>query len=174
MRPKTLYGRSKLEAEQALVELENENFSICILRPANVYGKGCRGSYISKFKSITKKLPAIPYAFKKTKQGLIYIENLCELVRLVVENRASGVFAVQDKNSVSTVEIISAISNAMGVKRKNSKLLGLIVKIFRFGPVKKLYGGIAYHEEYAKTELGDYCKVAFVEAMLKTCENKVE
>ena len=41
--PYTLYGKSKLEAEQEIVKLQDENFMISIVRPPSVYGYGCKG-----------------------------------------------------------------------------------------------------------------------------------
>ena len=168
LNPRSLYGKSKLEAENQLFQLESDDFGVCAIRPANVYGKGCRGEYIKKFKKITTALPMIPNAFENTKQGLIYIDNLCELVKLIVENNARGVYAAQDKYAVSTVELMQEIARAIGIKKKKSNFTGFLVKLIRFSAVKKLYGGIAYREKYASTELGDYNIIDFAEAITKT------
>lgn len=168
LNPRSFYGKSKLEAENRLFQLEGDGFGVCAIRPANVYGKDCRGEYIKKFKKITSSLPVIPNAFEDTKQGMIYIDNLCELVRLIVENNARGVYAAQDKHAVSTVELMQEIARAIGIKRKKSKFIGFLVKLLRFGAVKKLYGGIAYREEYASTELGNYNIIDFAEAITNT------
>lgn len=168
LNPQSLYGKSKYEAELRLNTLLDNNFKICHIRPANVYGKNCRGSYMEAFRKIVQKLPCIPVAYEKVKQGMLYIENLTELVRLVVENQAVGIFPAQDKMPVSSVELMSEIADVIKIKRKRSKFFGFPFKIFRIAPVKKLYGGVAYTSRYATTDLGDYCLYSFSQGIQKT------
>lgn len=163
--PETFYGKSKLEAELALHELESDDFKIAYIRPANVYGKNCRGAYISSFAKIVKLLPIIPDAYQDVKQGMLYIDNLSELVRLIVEKNGAGIFPAQDNPAVSSVEIMEAMSSALNLNKKKSKLLGVPFKLFKIGMVNKLYGGISYAKEYSETELGSYNKISFEESM---------
>ena len=44
-----MYGHSKLMAEEGLRALEDADFCVTCVRPPSVYGKGCRGGYISGF-----------------------------------------------------------------------------------------------------------------------------
>ena len=169
--PDTLYGRSKLEAENLLNTLSDDNFKIACIRPANVYGKGCRGSYMDRFRAIVKKLPVIPNAYQNVKQGMLYIDNLCELIRLTIENKLEGIFPAQDKKPVSSVELMTQIALALKIKRRKSKFFGFPFKIFRIGLVKKLFGGIAYDDKYALVEVGDYQIVSFSEGIQKTFES---
>lgn len=166
--PQSLYGKSKYEAELCLNTLQDDNFKVCHIRPANVYGKDCKGSYMSSFKKIVQKLPCIPIAYEHVKQGMIYIENLTELVRLIVENQAKGIFPAQDATPVSSVDLMIEIANVIKIKKKKSKVFGLPFKIFRISLVKKLYGGVAYTSQYAKTDLGDYCLYSFSEGIKRT------
>ena len=164
----TFYGKSKLEAEQALAKYESDDFKIAYIRPANVYGKNCKGAYISTFKKIVRFLPVIPLAYQNIKQGMIYIDNLCELVRLIVENGGQGIFPAQDNPAVSSVDIMIAMSNALNLKKAKSKVFGFPFKLLKIGMVNKLYGGIAYSEEYSKTNLGEYTICDFQESINKT------
>ena len=166
--PESFYGKSKLEAEQALREFESEEFKIAYIRPANVYGKDCKGAYISTFKKIVRLLPVIPIVYEDVKQGMLYIDNLCELVRLIVEKNGKGIFPAQDNPAVSSVEIMVAMSNVLALNKKQSKIFGLPFKVLKIGIVNKLYGGIAYAEDYAQTDLGDYSLFNFEELMKKT------
>jgi len=43
VRPKSAYGKSKAEAEELIGGLEDEFFTVSIIRPPMVYGKGCKG-----------------------------------------------------------------------------------------------------------------------------------
>ena len=50
--PHGMYGKSKWMAEEGLRKLQDGNFNVVCVRPPSVYGKGCRGGYISGFASI--------------------------------------------------------------------------------------------------------------------------
>lgn len=100
----SMYGKSKLMAEEGLLKLQDGTFTVAFVRPPSVYGKGCRGGYITGFTSIVRKLPVIPRAYENVKQSFIYIDNLSELVRLVIEKNLKGVFCPQDDKAVSANE----------------------------------------------------------------------
>ena len=164
--PTSLYGLSKYNAEKKLQTLEDSSFIISIVRPPNVYGKGCKGGYISGYTSIIKKLPIIPDTYKNITQSILFIDNLCEFIRLIIVNKAGGIFLPQDNVTVSAVELMAAISNAIGLNKKKSKPLGLLLRPFSFLPlVVKGYGGIAYPLSASKYYDWDYVIVPFQDAI---------
>jgi len=165
----SMYGKSKRLAEEGLFKLQDSTFTVTCIRPPSVYGKGCRGGYITGFTSIAKKLPIVPYAYPEVKQSMLYIDNLAELVRLLIEHRMAGVFCPQDDVSVSANEILSTISEGIAKKYRSSKVLGWFVKLIRFLPiVNKAYGGIEYDKELSTIDGLDYVVVPFKEAMKRT------
>ncbi|MCS2893456.1 NAD-dependent epimerase/dehydratase family protein [Parabacteroides faecis] len=167
--PRGPYGDSKYKAELLLKALENDHFTITIIRLPNVYGKKCKGGYITGYASIVRKLPAIPDAFNDVKQSVIYIDNLTEFCKLVIINRDGGVFLPQDDKAVSAVELMSTIAKAVGTKRCTSRLLGLGISLLSFtSVVNKGYGGIAYTMEASKYEGGNYVVKPFNEAIKET------
>lgn len=167
--PKYMYGKSKLLAEEGLRELQDEQFKVVCVRPPSVYGKGCRGGYISGFISIVRYLPVIPRIYGNVKQSFIYIDNLCELIRLVLENNICGDICPQDDKAVSAIELLEVISNGTGKKYRASKLLGMGIRLFRFLPiVKKVYGGVEYSKRLSSIINLDYVVVPFDEAMRRT------
>lgn len=169
LQAKSLYGKSKLEAEKKLHKLQNENFTISIVRPPNVYGKDCKGGYIKGFTNIVRVLPVIPCAFLKATQSMLYIDNLSELCKLILTNRAKGIFVPQDETSVSSVELMKGIVSGSGKKRYCSRLLGKIVELFpRNTLVIKGYGGVAYSDELSRCFNNRYVVVPFEEAIRRT------
>lgn len=169
--PVGLYGKSKYLAEQELLKLQSEGFQVVIVRPPNVYGKGCKGGYISGFRSVVSKLSAIPYAYPNVRQSTIYIDNLCELIRLMIESGDSGFFMPQDRIAVSAVELMEAISEATGRKKPTSRLLGIGIYLLSFLPiVKKAYGGVAYAEAMTAYFENQYIVVPFEEGIRRTLE----
>lgn len=167
--PAGLYGKSKLSAEEGLLPLQDDNFDVIIVRPPNVYGKGCRGGYVKGFERVIRKLPMIPRAFTNVKQSVIYIDNLCEFIRLAIEQKRTGIFMPQDNCAVSAVDICMAIAKGVGKKHRTSVLLGFAVRLFSFIPViQKAYGGVEYDMKLSQIEGMNYVCVPFEEAMART------
>lgn len=165
----SMYGKSKLMAEEGLQKLQDGTFNMAFVRPPSVYGKGCRGGYITGFTSIARKLPVIPCAYENVKQSFIYIDNLSELVRLVIEKNLKGVFCPQDDKAVNANELLQAILYGIGKKYRSSRLLGLFVRLFSFLPiVNKAYGGIEYARSLSDVEGINYVVVPFEEGMRRT------
>lgn len=164
-----MYGRSKLLAENGLKELEDKNFRISIVRPPSVYGKGCRGGYITGFTKIAKMLPVIPLAYLDARQSFIYIDNLSECIRLIVENKLGGVFCPQDDEIPNANRLLEVISEGIGKKYRTSKLLGWCLRLVSFIPlVNKAYGGISYARELSEMPNMNYVVTPFEEGIKKT------
>ena len=164
-----MYGKSKLMAEEGLMKLQDESFNVVCVRPPSVYGKGCRGGYITGFTAIARRLPVIPRAYEHVKQSFIYIDNLSEFVRLAIEKRLSGAFCPQDDKAVSANELLETISKGIGKSYRSSRFLGLGVRLLSFLPlVNKAYGGIEYSKALSTIEGVNYIIVPFDEGMRRT------
>lgn len=171
--PASLYGKSKYTAEEEIRKLQSDDFKIVILRPPNVYGKDCKGGYISGFQSVLSRLPVLPYAYPNIKQSTIYIDNLCELVRLIIESESSGFFMPQDREPISAIELMTTIADSAGLRKRKSRLLGIGVYLLSFLPiVKKAYGGVAYSEEMTAYFKNQYVVVSFEEGIRRTLNNE--
>ena len=46
--------KSKQAAEVGLLKLQDDYFDVIVVRPPNVYGKGCKGGYIFGFVKVVK------------------------------------------------------------------------------------------------------------------------
>lgn len=168
----SMYGRSKLLAEEGLQKLQDVTFNVVCVRPPSVYGKGCRGGYITGFTSIVRKLPIIPKAYTDVKQSFIYIDNLSEFVRLAIEKNLYGAFCPQDDKTISANELLQVIADGIGKKLPESTFLGLLVRLFHFMPlIKKAYGGIEYSKDLSTINNVNYVVVTFEEGIRKTVEN---
>lgn len=165
----SMYSKSKLLAEQGLTKLSDDNFRVAFVRPPSVYGKGCKGGYITGFTRIVSMLPVIPKAYVDARQSFIYIDNLCECVRLIVENGLSGAFCPQDDEIPNANDLFKAISAGIGKKYRESIILGYLMTIVSFIPlIKKAYGGISYSRSLSYMEGNDYVVVPFREGMRRT------
>lgn len=137
--PKTLYGKSKLKAENYINKLNSDSFKVTVIRPPMVYGKDCPGNYrlLSRLAHIT---PVIPDT--SNKKSLIYIENLACFVSEIVEKGIRGIFMPMDGEYISTSKLMRFIS-----KKPVSKALGRFVMLFPLSSVKKAFGTLYYSED---------------------------
>lgn len=165
----SMYGRSKLMAEEGLRLLQDDNFDVAFVRPPSVYGKECRGGYITGFTKIARMLPIIPRAYENALQSFVYIDNLSECVRLIIENHLSGVFCPQDDEIPNANRLFEVICDGLGKRYRTSRVLGFFLRLFSFVPlVNKAYGGISYARECSDILGMDYVVVSFEEGMRRT------
>ncbi len=162
--PANCYGDSKVQAEKRLKLLEDENFKVVILRSPMIYGKGSKGNYPLLAK-LALKLPFFPRV--QNERSMLYIENLCEFVRLMIENEESGTFFPQNSEYSNTSELVEMIAAAHG---KKIKLIGGFTRLLKImscftGLVNKAFGNLTYErsisdykENYRVAELGDSVK----------------
>ncbi len=141
--PANCYGDSKVQAENGLRPLADDTFHVVILRPPMIYGKGSKGNYplLSK---MARKIPLFPYV--KNERSMLYVENLCEFVHLMVKNEESGTFWPQNEQYVNTSELIKMIAQ---VHHKNLYLIKGFSWLLKFmsiftGLVNKAFGNLTY------------------------------
>ncbi|MFE5324057.1 NAD-dependent epimerase/dehydratase family protein [Paenibacillus sp. NPDC056579] len=141
--PNTFYGISKLEAENELINLEDKYFKVSIIRPPMVYGHRCPGNY-----SILRKIALITPIFPKVnnQRSMIYINNLSEFIRLLVNNQEAGIFFPQNSDYVSTSEMVQMIAESKGRKIYLSKALAIVIKLLARNSVltNKVFGNLTY------------------------------
>ena len=149
VRPANCYGDSKVQAEKGLRKLEDESFKVVILRPPMIYGKGSKGNYPLMSK-MAQKLPVFPYV--KNRRSMLYIENLCEFIRLMIVNNEQGTFWPQNKEYSNTSEMVRMIGAAHGKNvhlirgfEWSLKLLGLFT-----GIVDKAFGNLYYDKKLSR------------------------
>ena len=76
-----------------------------------IYGKGSKGNYPLLAKLATK-LPVFPIV--KNQRSMLYIDNLAQFVKLMIDNEESGVFFPQNaeySNTSDMVQMIAQIKN---------------------------------------------------------------
>lgn len=141
--PANCYGDSKVQAENGICPLNDESFHIVILRPPMIYGKGSKGNYPTLAR-IALKLPIFPKV--DNRRSMLYIENLCEFVRLVIKNNESGIYWPQNFEYSNTSEIVRLIASSHG---KKVCIVGGFTLILRplslfTGIVNKAFGNLVY------------------------------
>ena len=141
--PSNCYGDSKLQAEIGLQQLEDNNFKVVILRPPMIYGKGCKGNF-KTLEKLALTLPIFPKV--ENKRSMLYIGNLVEFVRLMIENNEQGIFWPQNKEYSNTSELVKLIAQANNKKIILVPGFTWLLKIISHftGLVNKAFGSLAY------------------------------
>lgn len=142
-KPRDFYGDSKLQAEKEILQLENEDFKIAIIRPPMIYGKGSKGNY-PKLSKLARTIPLFPDI--ENKRSMLHIDNLCEFLRLIVENEESGLFFPQNEEYVKTSEIVRMIAEIHGKDIRLVKLFNPLLYLIRsrIGILNKVFGNLFY------------------------------
>ena len=167
--PENFYGESKLNAEKGLKELEEVNqFKVVILRPPMIYGPGCKGNYNS-LRKFALKLPLFPKV--SNERSMLYIDNLCEFIRLMIDNEESGTFHPANKELSNTSQMVRLIAEAHG---KKIHLIGgftwaLKIMSHFTGLVNKAFGNLSYAD--ILSEYRDDYRVVSLEESIKATEN---
>lgn len=139
--PVTAYGESKLQADEEIKKLEDENFIFTCLRPPMVYGKNCTGNY-QALRKFALKSPIFPKY--KNKRSMIYIGNLCEFVKETIDQENRGLFFPQNAEYTNTSEMVSLIAKEHRKKIRLTKAFNWAVKICGMGIFKKVFGDLVY------------------------------
>lgn len=143
-RPQKNYGKSKLQAEKLILELENENFKVAIVRPPLVYGDKCKGNY-SKLRNLAIKSPFFPKI--RNQRSMIFIDNLSEFVKTLIETQENGIFHPQNKDYIVTSDIVKLISKAHDSNIIMVKLPYDFLKKLPLGLAKKIFGDLVYDKK---------------------------
>ncbi|MGO1470062.1 MAG: NAD-dependent epimerase/dehydratase family protein [Tissierella sp.] len=144
LNPNNHYGKSKLEAEILLENLQSESFKLAILRPPMVYGKDTKGNY-PRLSKLAIKTPAFPNI--DNERSMIYIENLCEFVRLLIDDEGEGIFCPQNKEYVNTTHMVKLIADFHGKSLWLTKIFNPIIKLLNIGVINKVFGNLTYDKE---------------------------
>ncbi len=167
--PNGFYGDSKLQAENGIKPLEDENFKVCILRPCMIYGPNAKGNF-PRLARLATKVPLFPEWHNK--RSMLYIDNLAEFVKQAIGRRLGGIFYPQNRELVDTVEVVRFFAKTAGHKVWITKLLNPCVWLMSFvlQPVNKMFATYYYDPEMSKMDF-DYQLVSFEESLNRVTES---
>jgi UDP-glucose 4-epimerase len=129
-----------------LRQIEDNSFKVVILRPPMIYGKGSKGNY-PKLSKAAQRLPIFP-DFDNTR-SMLHIDNLCEFIRLMIDNEESGLFFPQNREYVKTSEMVRIIAQVHGKEIRLTKIFNKPLKIMEkhITLIEKVFGNMAYKQE---------------------------
>ena len=175
------YGKSKLEGEQRVKELEDKNFTVSIVRTPLVYGPGVRANMLNLMK-LVNRYPVIPLGNINNKRSMTYVGNLVHLIETIIKKRKSGIFLASDGEPVSTSFLVKEIAGKMAGNKKILPIPGFTQKALK--AVKpdfhqRLFGDLVVDNQQTREMLDWEPKYSFsqgiqsmVEAYLKSLKTK--
>lgn len=164
LEPNSAYGKSKIEAEELINKLQDDSFTVATLRPPMVYGKGCRGNY-PRLVGLALKTPIFPKV--DNKRSMIYIDNLSEFVKHLIDNKSGGLFFPQNAEYVNTSEMVRLIAEAHEKKIVMTKLFNPLLRLLNGSTVNKVFGDLVYDMSMSDY-VSDYRVCGFKESIIKT------
>src|SRR6056297_2304087 len=148
-KPANFYGDSKLQAEKGMLPLADESFKIIILSPPMIYGKGSKGNY-PRLSKAAQKLPFFPDF--DNKRSMLHIDNLCEFIKLMIDNEESGTFFPQNRGYVKTSDMVKEIAEVHGKRIIMTKVFNPILKLIvnKANIINKVFGNLVYDKNISE------------------------
>lgn len=146
-KPLNFYGDSKLQADKKLQEMVTDGFKVVVLRPPMIYGKGSKGNY-PQLAKLASRLPVFPNV--KNQRSMLHIDNLCQFVKLMIDNEETGVFFPQNGEYTNTSDMVQMIAEVKGHRIIMIPFVYLFVKVLEKVPGKigelttKAFGDSSY------------------------------
>lgn len=157
--PANFYGNSKWQGDCGVRQLSSPDFKVCVLRPPMIYGAGSKGNY-KMLSKLGAWMPVFPLV--KNERSVLYIDHLCEFVRLMIENEEAGVFFPQDASYTDTSGLVAAIAMSHGKGVWFTKTLVPLVRLAAVMPgrmgrmANKAFGSFSYEMSLSEYPKGDY------------------
>lgn len=160
--PISLYGKSKLEAENKIRKLaEEKDIVLSIIRCCPVIGNNAETKMEGYMKAF--KFPIFPLMFTDDKRSILHVDTLCELLKMIIDNTAAGIFFPQNLQPLSVTDILKTIKVASKKKTiliRLPKFMWINLPMFR-----KIYGNSYYDTELSNHFNNDYVKMDSKEAI---------
>lgn len=152
-KPLNFYGDSKWQADQKIRKLASDNFKVAVIRPPMIYGRGSKGNY-PELAKLAEKLPVFPLV--KNERSMLHIDNLCQFIKLMIDNEESGIFFPQNDEYTNTSDMVQMIASAKGHRIIMIPFTNLAVKLLTKIPGKlgilaeKAFGNLVYEMEMSE------------------------
>jgi nucleoside-diphosphate-sugar epimerase len=128
--PKTVYGQSKLQAEEYILSRElPKGKRVFIFRPCMIHGPGNKGNLNLLYKVVAKGIP-YPLAGFENQRSFLSIQNLNYIIEkiLIDQNIVGGIYNIADDEPLSTNQVIKIMAEAESRKAKLWKIDPKFVK----------------------------------------------
>jgi len=154
-RPQDPYGISKLEAEQALMQLAGQTgMEVVILRSVLVYGPGVKANFQTMMRWLRKGVP-LPLGSLDNRRSLVSLDNLVDCIAICLHHpvAANQIFLVSDGEDLTVKALLQRTAAAFG---RSARLLS--VPKFVIETVGRVFGREAITQRLCETLQVDISK----------------
>ena len=149
--PDNFYGDSKLQGEKKINNLVNDDFKVAHIRPPMVYGSNSKGNF-PLLANLAVKVPFFPDF--DNKRSMIFIKNLTELLRLVIDNNTHGFIHPQNTEYIKTIDLVEYIAKANNHRIYKVKIFNrLINQLKAMNLINKVFGNLYYDKDMTDSNL---------------------
>jgi nucleoside-diphosphate-sugar epimerase/GT2 family glycosyltransferase len=154
-RPQDPYGISKLEAEQALMQLAVQTgMEVVILRPVLVYGPGVKANFQAMMRWLRMGVP-LPLGSLDNRRSLVSLDNLVDCIATCLNHPAAAnqIFLVSDGEDLTVKALLQRTAAAF-----NRRARLLPVPKFVIGTAGRVFGREAITQRLCDTLQVDISK----------------
>ncbi|MCK9380270.1 MAG: SDR family oxidoreductase [Sulfuritalea sp.] len=129
-RPLDPYGVSKLEAEQALLQLaEHTGLEVVIIRPVLVYGPGVKANFHEMMRWLLKGVP-LPLGALHNRRSFVALDNLVDCIAQCLYHPAAAnqTFLVSDGEDLTVTALLQRTAAAFG---RHARLMPVPIVVLR-------------------------------------------
>lgn len=121
-----IYGRTKLEADIRLQNMQDATFKVTIVRPPMVYGGGKAPGNLQNLMKYAEKGIPMPFKGVVNKRDFVHVGNLVKALNAIIEKNLYGVVIPTDMEAISTEQIINIIKKYSDKKVRQIKIPKII------------------------------------------------
>ncbi|WPR71641.1 NAD-dependent epimerase/dehydratase family protein [Flavobacterium sp. NG2] len=138
-KPVTVYGKSKLKAEEYIMQNLPEDKEVYILRPCMIHGPGNKGNLNLLYSIVAKGIP-YPLGAYKNERSFLSVDNLCFVIEQLLQKKVpSGIYNIADDFSLATTDIVSLAGESLERKATILAVPQLVIKaIAKLGDIAPL------------------------------------
>lgn len=168
--PSNFYGESKFQAEEGIFKLADKNYKTVILRPPMIYGKGSKGNY-PKLAKVAKEFPVFPDF--DNERSMLHIDNLCEFIKIMIDQEEAGLFFPQNKEYVKTSAMVKLVAEVYGKKIRLIRVFNPLITIMasKVKLISRVFGNLVYEKSMSVYEKANY-QIRDFEESIKLTESR--
>ena len=128
--PVTVYGKSKLAAEEYILSKEiPKNKRVYILRPCMIHGPNNKGNLNLLFNFVSRGIP-YPFGRYVNKRSFVSVDNLCFVIKELIDSSKieSGIYNIADDISLSTIDLVQMMSEILCKPTRILKVPKLLIR----------------------------------------------
>ena len=144
--PTDPYGQSKLAAEKGLMKLEDNDFSVSIVRPCLIYRSNAKGN-IASLVRLMRVFRVLPLGYRLNTRSVIEMHDLLSWLENIIGAGSTGISIPGPMASWSLYSMLSRLSEDLGIRvliLPAPRFLVAFVSLFLPQFAKRLFGDFLF------------------------------